>query len=95
MKKNIVTLNILDNFISFENLPLFEDSYTNPPRGGPSIDAMPRNNTKSPNVDVSESIPNRSTRTFERYRRKRIDFMVIRKYSFTGNESKVYRNLSK
>ena len=58
-------LNNLDTFISFVNLPLFEDSYTNPPRGGPSIDAIPRNNTKSPNVDVSESIPSRSTRTFK------------------------------
>ena len=42
---------------------MFDDSYTNPPRGGPSIDAMPRNNTNNPNVDVRESIPNRSTRT--------------------------------
>ena len=42
---------------------MFDDSYTNPPRGGPSIDAIPRNNTNNPNVDVRESIPNKSTRT--------------------------------
>ena len=61
-----MTLSKLDTLISFINLPLLEDSYTNPPRGGPSMDAIPRNNTKSPKVDVSESIPNRSTRTFKR-----------------------------
>ena len=48
---------------AFLILPWLVDSYTNPPRGGPSIDAIPRNKTSNPNVDVSESMPKRSTRT--------------------------------